>query len=74
MIPPPHLDPEGLPDLILDRAVFIERLNKAKKGSAPGPSGWRNEHLQTFLSNGDAIGDLKKVAEELVNGSHAMLA
>ena len=73
--PPPAFDwSANRPRFVLDPAVFRRRLKRAKRGSAPGPTGLRADHLHLFLSSPDHLERLLRVSTELANGGLPDLA
>jgi len=44
-------------------------LQSAARRSAPGPSGWRYEHLQVLLSHGDSLESLTALLQLLLDGN-----
>ena len=62
------------PRFELDFDVFRRRLRRAKRGSAPGPTGLRADHLHLFLSSTGHLERLLQVSEKLANGELRDLA
>ena len=61
---PVSLSPDG----------FRRRLKRAPRGSAPGPTGLRSDHLQLLLTDPPLLDRLHAVAERLLNGRLPALA
>ncbi len=67
--PPPAFDwSAARPRALLEPHEFARGLRRAKRGSAPGPTGLRAEHLQTLLSAPHVLDRLRQVGELLANG------
>ena len=62
------------PRVDLDPATLRRRLKRAKRGSAPGPTGWRADHFHLLLQAPPVLGRLHQVAEALANGRLPVLA
>ena len=65
-IPPPVIGSE--PPITLQRDVFLRALKSAPRGSAPGPSGLRFEHLKACMEVRDLSDCLLAVAQRVVTG------
>jgi len=52
----------------LDRGEFSAGIRSAGRGSAPGPSGWRFEHLRILLAEDESRDQLADAAERLARG------
>ena len=53
--------------MLLDRRILRRRLRAAKKGSSPGPTGWRYEFLQLFLRTQHSFAAFAELAEAFAN-------
>ena len=44
-------DVDASMSISLKKTIFLEAIKKSPRGSAPGPSGWRYEHVRLLLGN-----------------------
>lgn len=61
--------PPGVPPLQLNERVFTRALRTGGRRTAPGPTGWRYEHLRVLLQLPGGVRPLLGVAQLLVDGN-----